>query len=48
MHTTVVFVMGVIGVQGRLLEQCANKTMTGGPVAVTTATLQNIKISKVN
>ncbi len=36
MHTKVVFVMGVIGAQGRLLEQCANKTMTVGQVAVTT------------
>ncbi len=47
MHTQVVFVMGVIGAQGRLLAQCANKPLTGGPVAVTTATLQNITISKV-
>ena len=47
MHTKVVFVMGVIGAQGRLLAQCSNKTMTGGQVALTTATLQNITISKV-
>jgi hypothetical protein len=47
MHTEVVFVMRVIGAQGRLLAQCAYKKMIGGPVAVTTATLQNITISKV-
>jgi hypothetical protein len=39
--------MGVIGALGRLLEQCANKTITGGQVAVTTATLENVTISKV-
>jgi hypothetical protein len=47
MHTKVFFVIGAIGALGRSLAQCANKTMTGGPVAVTTATLQNITISKV-
>jgi hypothetical protein len=47
MHTKVVFVMGVIGAQGRLLARCSNKTTTGGPVAVTMATLQNNTISKV-